>query len=248
MRKLLSSVVTGTLSLGIVAAVISVQAAAGGMIVYDPNNYAENLLQATRALDQLRTMTRQLEAELRMVQGLGTTKRADIQNVMGRMESLLYQTDGLGFDLDRIGGDFKELYPEEYNSADYRRIVAQAERWTAQNRAAVRESMGTTSLAAENLARHDQRLQELLAASDSAAGTTAAVQAGNQILASLGAQIADMNALIIAQNRAVDSRAAEEAARKAQQNALHIQLWQGVGDVTVERPAIDTSPTTTTIH
>src|SRR4030095_469981 len=136
---------------------------------------------------------------------------------------------------------------EEYNSADYRRIVAQAERWTAQNRAAVRESMGTTSLAAENLARHDQRLQELLAASDSAARRAADVKAVNQILASLGAQIADMNALIIAQNRAVDSRAAEEAARKAQQKALEGLFWDA-GQNTIEAPQIDTSTPATTLY
>jgi P-type conjugative transfer protein TrbJ len=247
MRKLRSSVVAGALVLGMAGAVIGVPTAAAGMIVYDPNNYAENLLQAMRALDQLRTMTRQLEAELRMIQSLGTTKREDIQSVMHRMESLLYQTDGLGFDLDRIGDDFEVLYPGEYNSHDYRRIAAQAERWTAQNRSAVRESMSTTSLAAENLARHDQRLQELLAASDSAVGTTAAIQAGNQILASLGAQIADMNAVIIAQNRAVDSKAAEEGARKAQQKALEGVFWDA-GQSTIEAPKIDTNTTSTTLY
>ena len=101
--------------------------------------------------------------------------------------------------------------------------------------------MSTTSLAAENLARHDQRLQELLAASDSAVGTTAAVQAGNQILASLGAQIADMSALIISQNRAVDSRAAEEEARKAQQGALKQMFWRRDSSKSIEAPQIDTN-------
>jgi P-type conjugative transfer protein TrbJ len=241
MRKLLSNVVAGALAFGLAGAVISPHPAAGSMIVYDPNNYAQNLLQAIRALDQLRTMTRQLETELRMIQSLGTTKRDDIQSVMRRMESLLYQTNGLGFDLERIGDDFELLYPEEYNSKDYRRIAAQAERWTEQNRAAVRVSMSTTSLAAENLARHDQRLQELLAASDSAVGTTAAIQAGNQILASLGAQIADMSALIIAQNRAVDSKAAEEEARKVQQDALEQMFWRRDPSRSIEAPQIDTN-------
>jgi type IV secretion system protein TrbJ len=241
MRKLRSSVVAGALAFGLAGAVIGMHPAAGSMIVYDPNNYSQNLLQAIRALDQLRTMTRQLETELRMIQTLGTTKRDDIQSVMRKMESLLYQTDGLGFDLERIGDDFEVLYPEEYNSEDYRRIAAQAERWTAQNRAAVRESMSTTSLAAENLARHDQRLQELLAASDSAVGTTAAIQAGNQILASLGAQIADMSALIIAQNRAVDSKAAEEEARKVQQDALEQMFWERDPSRSIDAPQIDTS-------
>ena len=241
MRKLRSSVVAGALALGIAGAVISVHSAAGSMIVYDPNNYSQNLLQAIRALDQLRTMTRQLETELRMIQSLGTTKRDDIQSVMRRMESLLYQTNGLGFDLERIGDDFEVLYPEEYNSQDYRRIAAQAERWTEQNRAAVRESMSATSIAAENLARHDQRLHELLAASDSAVGTTAAIQAGNQILDSLGAQIADMSALIIAQNRAVDSKAAEEEARKAQQEALEQMFWRRDPSRSIEAPQIDTN-------
>jgi P-type conjugative transfer protein TrbJ len=241
MRKLRSSVVAGALALGITGAVIGVHPAAGSMIVYDPNNYSQNLLQAIRALDQLRTMTRQLEAELRMIQSLGTTKREDVQSVMRKMESLLYQTNGLGFDLERIGDDFELLYPEEYDSENYRRIAAQAERWTAQNRAAVRESMSTTSLAAENLARHDQRLQELLAASDSAVGTTAAIQAGNQILASLSAQIADMGALIIAQNRAVDSKAAEEEARKVQQDALEQMFWRREPSRSIEAPQIDTN-------
>ncbi|MCI0429694.1 MAG: hypothetical protein L0210_04000 [Rhodospirillales bacterium] len=247
MRKLRSSVVAGTIVLGLAGAVIGVHTAAASMIVYDPNNYSQNLLQAIRALDQLRTMTRQLETELRMIQSLGTTKRDDIQSVMRKMESLLYHTDGLGFDLEHIEDDFEVLYPEEYNSEDYRRIAAQAERWMAQNRAAVRESMSTTSLAAENLARHDQRLQELLAASDSAVGTTAAIQAGNQILASLGAQIADMSALIIAQNRAVDSKAAEDEARKVQQKALEGVFWDA-GSGTIEAPQIDTSSPTTTLY
>jgi P-type conjugative transfer protein TrbJ len=241
MRKLRSNVLGGALVFGLAGAVISVHPAAGSMIVYDPNNYSQNLLQGIRALDQLRTMTRQLEAELRMIQSLGTTKREDIQSVMRKMQSLLYQTDGLGFDLERIGDDFEVLYPEAYSSEDYRRIAAQAERWTAQNRAAVRESMSTTSLAAENLARHDQRLQELLAASDSAVGTTAAIQAGNQILASLGAQIADMSALIIAQNRAVDSKAAEEEARKVQQDALEQTFWRRDPSRSIEAPQIDTN-------
>jgi hypothetical protein len=46
----------------------------------------------------------------------------------------------------------------------------------------------------------------------------------------------------------VDSKAAEEEARTVQQKALHDQLWQGVDDVTVEEPAIDTTPATMTLY
>jgi len=57
-----------TLSTALAALVLAAPAPAGAQrIVYDPTNYAQNLLSATRALEQIRNQIRQIEQATAML-------------------------------------------------------------------------------------------------------------------------------------------------------------------------------------
>ena len=65
-----------------------------------------------------------------------------------------------------------------------------------------------------------RRVGDLVAASQAAPGQTAAIQAGNQLLASLSGQIANMQSTTLAHQRAVETVMAAEANDVDRQRAM----------------------------
>jgi P-type conjugative transfer protein TrbJ len=193
---------------------------AAAIPVFDPTNYAQNLLQAARALEQINNQVRSLQNEATMIRGMEKNlQRFDFPEV-GRMTSTLQKIDqlmgqarGIDFNVDQIDAKLRAMFPGSGAgalSADARVAAARARLEAAQD--GFRRSMAVQAQVVENVKGDAALLADLAARSQNAEGSLQAVQATNQLLALTAKQQLQLQSLMAAEFR----EASLERARRAQ--------------------------------
>lgn len=188
--------------------------AIGGQVVFDPRNYAENVLAAARALEQINNQIRQIEQQARMLAQNPLQLSPELMASIDEAQSLLARAEGLAFDIRRIGDDLAALYPETWDDYDLDAVLQQSDRWVAQSRASLETAMEAEARALASIAQSRDQIGAALGSSASAQGQTAAVQAGNQLLGVQAAQLIEIHTLLVAQGRALQTERMERLARE----------------------------------
>lgn len=220
MKTLLTA---GALAAGLPLALALPAAPAAAIPVFDASNYAQNLLQAARALEQINHQIESLQNEARMVQSMARNlERIDfpqlerINDAMQRIEDLMAQAQAIDFrvaDLDRRVG---ELFPGAAGNALPRNArVAQAREQLEAATAGYRHAMVVQAQVAENLAEDAGLIDALVARSQGATGALQAQQAASQLLALGAKQQVQLQALLASEFRGE----AIERARRVQAEA-----------------------------
>lgn len=191
------------------AVIAAAPASASGMPVFDATNYAENLLQASRALDQINNQVKSLQNETAMLQGMARNlKTIDFPQLqrmtlaMQQIDRLMSEANGIGFRVQGLDQRMKALFPGQLQralSSDQR--VAQARGRLDAAIDAYRRSMGVQAQVAENVRQDAGMLNELVGASQGAEGALQAQQAANQLLALSIKQQLQLESLMAAQFR-----------------------------------------------
>jgi type IV secretion system protein TrbJ len=191
------------------------------VVVYDPSNYAQNVLQAARALQQinnqitsLQNQTQMLLNQARNLTSLPYSAMQAIEQKIARTQQLLNQAQRIAYDIGEIDRAFQRSYPQRYSSStSSQQLVGDAQtRW--QNSLAGYQDALDTSRTETN---------GLVASSQSAVGILQASQAGNQLIALQTRQLVDLTALVAAQSRA---QSLEGARLTANQEQGRVQLNQ----------------------
>jgi type IV secretion system protein TrbJ len=219
--RLLASVFAMTVALG-------ASAPASARIVFDPTNYAQNLLQAARALEQIQNQVKSLQNEAQMLTNmalnlkqLDVTSLGDITAALRRIDGLMGQAEGIAFDVQETTVQLQRQFPKEYGTATTtNEAVSDAlDRWHSAMDA-YRHTMTVQAQVVENVQADSATLAQLVAASDSAVGSLQAQQATNQLVALSAKQQLQIQNLMAAQYRAqaldeARKAEAEQAARTA---------------------------------
>jgi len=155
------------------------------MIVYDPSNYAQNVLQAARALQQINNQITSLQNQSQMLlnqaKNLASLPYSSLQTIdqsFSRTQQLLNDAQRLTYDVNQIDQAFQRLYPQGYTgAASSQQLVRDAqERW--QNaRAGYQDALRVQAGAVDNLDTTRTEIDALVSASQSAVGGLQAVQA-----------------------------------------------------------------------
>ncbi|HET7577100.1 MAG TPA: P-type conjugative transfer protein TrbJ [Sphingomicrobium sp.] len=184
-------VATATASALAVPIAMPAPAAASGLPVFDVTNYAQNLLQAARALDQVNNQLTSLQNEASMLQNMAANlKRIDfpqlqrMTSAMQRVDRLMDEAKGIQFKVDGLDRQMESLFPGALKQAltgDQR--VAEARARLDSATAAWRQAMRVQAGVAQNVEEDSGLLNELAARSQSAAGALAVGQSANQLLA-----------------------------------------------------------------
>lgn len=223
-----------TFKAGLLASVIAVTVVLGlssptsARIVFDPTNYAQNLLQAARALEQIQNQVKSLQNEAQMLtdmalnlKQLDVTSLGEITAALRRIDSLMAQAEGIAFDVQETTVQLQRQFLKEYDAATTTdEAVSDAlGRWQSAMDA-YRHTMIVQAQVVENVQADSATLAQLVAASDSAVGSLQAQQATNQLVALSAKQQLQIQNLMAAQYRAealdeARKAEAEQAARTA---------------------------------
>lgn len=217
-RRSFSAALTGAALIALVAA-----APAGAqMTVYDPTNYASNVMQAARALEQINNQIRSLQNEAQMLvnQGKNLTQLPysalqTVQGNLGRVGGLLQSANRLAYDVQAIDQEFRKNYPGALTGANTNLVATAQQRWL-NSVAAYRHALDVQASVVSGMPATRTETGALVGASQGAVGVLQASQAGNQLLAIQSQQLADVTALLAAQGRAAALEQAERAEGRAQ--------------------------------
>nr|WP_313634581.1 P-type conjugative transfer protein TrbJ [Brevundimonas diminuta] len=194
-----------------------------GGIVYDPTNYAQNVLTAARTLEQINNQIRQIQNqatsllnEARNLASLPQSSLAELQGQVRQTQQLLGQAQRIAYDVGQIDQAFTSRYTAGAMSVPQRQLVANArERWET-SVGAFQDALRVQAGVVGNIDGSRATMDRLVSASQSSQGALQAAQAGNQLLALQSQQLADIAALLAAQGRAQSLEAARNAAAEAE--------------------------------
>jgi P-type conjugative transfer protein TrbJ len=209
---------------------------ASALIVFDPRNYAENLLSASRALEQINNQVASLRNEAQMLinqarnlTSLPTSMLGRIEGNFAEMKGLLGQAQKLAYSVRDIDQQFKDTYQNFGPNLTERQLVDGArERWQG-SVSAFEDALKTGAVAVGNIDGTRQQTTSLVDASQAAVGVLQATQAGNQLLAVQASQIADLTAMMAAQGRASALESARRAAAQEQAREQFSRFMAGSG-------------------
>jgi P-type conjugative transfer protein TrbJ len=204
--------------------VVLVPSASAQIAVYDPSNYAQNVIQAARALQQinnqivgLQNQAQMLLNQSRNLASLPYSSPQAIEQSFARTRQLLGQAQHITYDLNRIDREFQRVYPQGYSgSTSSQQLFSDAqERWR-NSLAAYQDSLRVQAGVVENLDTTRSEVGALVSSSQTAIGALQATQAGNQLIAIQTGQLADLTAIIAAQSRAQSLAGARTDANQEQ--------------------------------
>lgn len=199
------------------------QPAHAQITVFDPNNYSQNLLTAARTLQQINNQIQSLQNEaaiiLNQAKNLAQVDFPELdalRQTIQQIDVLMGQAQGVGFRVDGLDQQFRQLFPRDLGSALRTNQQVIAARGRLDNvMSSFRHTMGVQAQVVENVAADARTLEALAARSQGAQGALAAQQTTNQLLALTAKQQFQIQTLMAAQYRAVSM----EAARRAQAEA-----------------------------
>jgi len=236
LRKTLPAFLAATalMAVGIAGPVASPARAQFGGVVYDPSNYAQNVLTAARTLEQINNQIRMLQNqatslvnEARNLQSLPLTIIEPLQQQVRQTQQLLGEAQRVAYDVRAIEAEFAANYRNVPLGASQRAMVEGAEARWKNSVAGFEDALKVQAGAVANIEGSREALGRLLDASQSSAGALQAAQAGNQLLALQARQLADLTATVAAMGRADALDAAERSAARAQARE---QLRRFLGD------------------
>lgn len=181
------------------------------IIVFDPSNYAQNVLQAGRALQQINQQIQSLQNQATMIMSMA--KNLDHLNVsslsqmtasLQQISSLMSKAQGISYELTESQKTFQALFPGQQGSlAQNSGNALQAAQARAQSvLASLSHSVTMQSNIVTTLSADTATLATLVTSSQSAHGNLQAQQANNQLMALLAKQQMQLETLIASQGRA----------------------------------------------
>ncbi|WP_230291888.1 P-type conjugative transfer protein TrbJ [Croceicoccus sp. Ery5] len=220
-RALMAGVLATTSVFGITVA--SPAHAQFGGIVYDPTNYAQNLLTAARSLEQINNQIRQIQNqaaslvnEARNLASLPFSSLQTLQDQVRETQRLLGEAQRIAYDVQQIDQAFTDRYKGSALTGSNAQMIANANARWEDSVGAFQDSLKVQAGVVGNIDGARTTMEDLVSASQSATGALQASQAGNQLLALQSQQLADLTALVAAQGRAQALDSARQAAEEAE--------------------------------
>lgn len=206
------------LSLAFLSAPVSAQ-----FVVFDPTNYAQNVLTAANTLQQINNQVTSLQNEARMLINQGRnlanlpySSLQTIQQSISQTQQLLREAQRIAYDVQRIDQAFSTQYGPINASASSASLVDGArERWQ-NSLSALQDALRVQAGIVQSIDTARSEAGALISSSQSALGALQASQAGNQLLALQSKQLADVTALLASQGRAQSLELARNAEAQEQ--------------------------------
>ena len=208
---------------GCCAAVLALASAAPadaqfGGIVFDPTNYAQNVLTAARELQQVNNEIQQIENQTQSLinqaknlASLPYSLVSTITSQIQRTEQLLAQAQKIAYSIQSIDQAFTTQYGAvNLNQSQQQMVSGALTRW--QNSVAgLQDALHMQATVVGNITANRTNVTTLGASSQAATGALQAAQINNQLLVQISQQLSDLIALESANGRAQALIAAEKA-------------------------------------
>ena len=191
---------------------------AHAIIVFDPSNYAQNVLTAARTMEQITNQITSLQNEAqslinqaRNLASLPYNSLQQLQQNVQRTQQLLQQAQNIAFNVQNVDQMFQRQYGQVSLSSSDAKLISDARtRWQT-TVGGLQDAMRVQAGVVTNIDANRTEMSSLIGQSQGATGALQATQAGNQLLALQSQQLSDLIAVISANGRATAITEAERA-------------------------------------
>ena len=195
--------------------------------VFDGANYAQNVLEAARALQQINNQIQSLQNEATMLtnmaknlKSLNVSSLSSIVSDLTQISTLMNKAQGISFTVAASQAAFAQTYPQNYAaSTTSGTLAADAQKRWQDAMAAFRQTLTVQSQVAQNVQSDTTTLTQLVTASEGAVGSLQVAQATNQLLALSIKQQLQIQNLMAAQYRASSLEQGRSAEAQSQSQA-----------------------------
>lgn len=193
------------------------------LAVFDPTNYAQNVMTAANTLQQINNQITSLQNEAQMLinqarnlTSLPYSSLQSLQQSIGETQRLLNEARRIAYDVGQIDQAFSTHYGPASTSASSTSLIDGARQRWQNSLAALQDAMRVQAGIVQSIGTAKSEAGTLLSSSQSAVGALQASQAGNQLLALQSKQLADVTALLASQGRAQSFELARQAEAQEQ--------------------------------
>lgn len=244
----------------LVCLVISVSGIAAGQKIHaaipvvDAANLTRNTITSMQMVqdvihqaEQIQNQLRQYDAQLRALERLDSSSYDNLQRVMARnryeVSRLLQDLEAVSYNLERIDGQYSEIFPEDgaWSAEDAERYRHYSRQWNEELRASSRKAMEAQSVLSRT-EEYNNEVAEILQRSEAADGDVRQLQAQNQMLGVMSAQLSDLTTTIAASERVHATRMAISAEEREAAIRLSERLKEGWLDWEPGDPAFNQLP------
>jgi P-type conjugative transfer protein TrbJ len=179
--------------------------------VFDPQNYAQNLLEASRALQQINNQIQALQNQALMLQNMASNLNPlkEVSQLSGMVTSLtqitnlMNQAQGIAFNVNSTMAAWSKAYPTSYPAGTgTTTLTADAQQRWQNSMSAFQDTLKVQAQVVQNVQADTATLTILTNASQNATGNLAVSQATNQLIALSTKQQLQIQSLMAAQYRA----------------------------------------------
>jgi type IV secretion system protein TrbJ len=211
MRKLLMTA-AGIAAMSLGLGPLPPQPASAQQIVFDPKAVTQAIQQVRQGLAQIQQLQTQVTNQMAMLQRLGTDVTQPLAQINAQATQLMQQAQAIGYNSQNIAGQFQQVYPTSLSGQSFAQIQQRLASWEANSRLTLQDSMAVQNQLVRSQGMTAGAVNSAVAASQGAAGQTAAIQATNQLLAALSSQLQGLQAILIAQARTQETILAQQQA------------------------------------
>ncbi len=222
-RAVVAAAAAAMLSAPFVSSVAVVSPAHAWRVVFDPSNYAQNVLTAARTLEQINNQIVQLQNEAQMLinqarnlASLPYSALQQLQQSVQRTQQLLQEAQNIAFDVQQIDQLFQQQYGNIDLSATEQQLIGGARSRWQNTVGGLQDALRVQAGVVGNIETNRAQMSALIGRSQGATGALQTAQAGNQLLALQAQQLSDLTAVVAANGRAIALSEAERTAAAEQ--------------------------------
>ena len=194
-------------------------------IVFDPAIYAKNIQQVQQDIQMLQIMQQQLQQEEMMLASLNINLFPQLEASMNQLQAIIEQPAYLAANVQAV---ISTDYPLNFANVSNTQMLALQQQWQQNQRSALVENRQIQNQIVAQMPTTSSQVGQLVAASNSAPGATSALQAGNQIVATLAGQLQELEALEASNQRTSVQKQAINQSQRAyadQQRGAVMSDW-----------------------
>ena len=194
-------------------------------IVFDPAIYAKNIQQVQQDIQMLQIMQQQLQQEENMLASINIDLFPHLNASMNQLQAIIEQPVYLAANLQAV---ISTGYPLNFANLSNTQVFSLQQQWQQSQRSALVENRQIQNQIVARMPATSSQVGQLVAASNSAPGATSALQAGNQIIATLAGELQELEALEASDQRTSVQQQAISQSQRAyadQQRAAVMRDW-----------------------
>ena len=185
-------------------------------IVFDPAIYAKNIQQVAQAYQEISILQQQLQQEEAMLASLNISILPQLTAAENQLAAIANQPV---YQVQNVQASVDTAYPLNFANMSSSQVLALQQQWQQSQRATLVENRQVQDQVVQQIPATTSQVGQLVAASNSAPGATAAVQAGNQIVATLANQMQQLEVLEASDQRTLVQKQAIRQSQAAYADA-----------------------------